>query len=115
MYILNSLDSNDKILSLLNNIDPRLRAVSLLPENLWRRTQKTERARYSRGESLSFLPSSPRILQQKRDCSQSISQAAQALHKMKGMTVISKNAQNGKIIPKTYKNTPEVSQFYSFY
>ena len=34
---------------------------------------------------------------------------------MKGMTVISKNAQNGKISPKTHKNTPEVSQFYSFY
>ena len=34
---------------------------------------------------------------------------------MKGMTVISENAQNGKIIPKTHKNTPEVSQFYSFY
>ena len=35
---------------------------------------------------------------------------------MKGMTVISKNARNGKIVPKcTCKNTPEVSQFYSFY
>ena len=34
---------------------------------------------------------------------------------MKGMTVISKNARNGKISPKTHKNTPEVSQFYSFY
>ena len=34
---------------------------------------------------------------------------------MKRMTVISKNARNGKINPKTHKNTPEVSQFYSFY
>ena len=34
---------------------------------------------------------------------------------MKGMTVILKHAQNGKISPKTHKNTPEVSQFYSFY
>ena len=33
----------------------------------------------------------------------------------KGMTVISKDARNGKINPKTHKNTPEVSQFYSFY
>ena len=34
---------------------------------------------------------------------------------MDGMTAISENAQNGKINPKTHKNTPEVSQFYSFY
>ena len=30
------------------------------------------------------------------------------------MTVISENAQNGKISPKTHKNTPEVSQFYAW-
>ena len=32
-----------------------------------------------------------------------------------GMTVSSRNSRNGKISTKTHKNTPEVSQFYSFY
>ena len=37
------------------------------------------------------------------------------LRLMRGMTVISKNARNGEIGYKIHKDTPEVSQFYSFY